>query len=271
MKLQIEQIELHDHLLIYSNYTQDSRSLDEDGADYEYDFKAFIANLDKIQNTVLRLYGEQGLLEVLKHFADGAEGILSMKKIEYQEDSPILKNVRTLQKDKNLYIQRDLIKEQLRNKVDIPSDDNFLLKGWLDALPIDDDLNVLKMVGTDTSNMSEEFKKEGREMLSRIYPDIDVTNALFFQFDRDSSNKYIIITQNQLFLMEKSSEISMIYPGNEFQNKQVTLFKKMVNIRKVHKLKNSVILDITIKDSNYLLLFDVNAGKFDSKKQILSL
>ncbi|MCB9189263.1 MAG: hypothetical protein H6599_08250 [Flavobacteriales bacterium] len=268
MKLQIEQIELQEHLLIYSSYHKDTVTLDEDGTDYEYDFQAFMANLDHIQNTILRLYGEQGLLNIMGHYADGAEGVLSLQRVEYIEDSPVLKKIRDLQQNK-VVTSRMIVQEgSIKPKELIPTDDVYLLHGWLDALPVNDDLNVLKMVGTEVSDLSPDIVGKCEVVVKSVQEDVEMTEVIAHQFSVDSGIKYSIITKNQLFLLDGDKELIVVFPGNEFQQKQSRLFKKLVQIKKVYKLKNSIILEMSLKEGNYLLHFNVLTSKFESKKQI---
>lgn len=269
MKLQIEQIELQEDLLVYSNYMKDTITLDEDGVDYEYDFKAFINNLDNIQNVALRLYGEQGLIHIMGHYADGAEGKLVLDKIEYVQGSRLLEKIRRLQKNSNVAtVLRKVVNPNPIKKEPIPTDDVYLLTGWLEALAENDDLNVLKMVGKVKSDLSEDEISKCQELLSQSYFDLNFESAIYFGFDYEGSRRGLIVLSGRLFLVSIDNKGVVLYPGNEFQEKTCKLLKKFMKVKSVYKLKTSVIIEGEIKNQGYYLLFNAHSSKFESKKKI---
>lgn len=271
MKIRVEQIVLEEHVLIYSKYIKDTETLDEFGADYEYDFDSFISNLDEIQQTILRLYGEVGLIKVIRHYADGAVDVFRFDPIEYEEGSTVLEKIRKLQHKGVAPVKSFANVETVSNKPvsKIPSDDIYLLQGWIDALPENDDLNVLKMVGNTSSDNSPEVVDRSVSLLTTMNVQLNSKEVNVYSFDLDGITKHLVQTKNSLFLTSEQEGGVILYPGNEFQESQRLLFEKFMTIKKVYKLKTSVILEANINNDDYYLLFNVNAGKFESKKRIL--
>lgn len=271
MKIRIEQISLEEHILVYSKYIKESETLDEDGADYEYDFDSFISNLDDIQQTILRLYGEEGLIKVIRHFAEGAVGNLNFNAVEYEENSTVFEKIRKLQ-TKGVASVRSY--EKIENVSippisKIPADDIYLLNGWLEALPENDDLNVLKMVGSTLSDDSPSLIEVSNRVLRGLNVKVNPDNTKIYSYIVDGVSRYLITTQTSVYLILDQDEGAIIYPGNEFQERQRLLFEKFMTINKVYKLKTSAILETSINNEEYYLLFNVAAGKFESKKRIL--
>jgi hypothetical protein len=268
MKINVEQIVIEEHILVYSKYVRDSVTLDEDGADYEYDFDAFISNLDSIQNIVLRLYGERGLVQVVEHFADGAEGSFAFEAIEFEENATLMQKIRTLQGQDEVGVTENVSEEMIvSNGSDLPSDDSFVLRGWLEALAVNDDLSVMKMVGQEASNASEDMKERCKDRLAQEFSDLTFEGGKYYQFNTGMEQKVAVVLENAFFLLSVDDlGMTVTYPGNEFQDRNDQLFRSSILVRKSYKLKKSIIIEVNVGPEEYYMLFNVTSSKFESKK-----
>lgn len=276
MELSIEQITIEDGVLIHSQFVKNTITADEDGADYEYDFHGFMSNLDQIQNTILRLYGEQGFKEALTYYANGALGVLSLGVVEFEKESELLQKIRLLQNSSGPKYQSQptLINLEVSKKgnPEIPSDSIFLLTGMLEALPNNDDLNLLKMLSKYQHPVQNEWKEAVLQQLSFLEP--SQIQFYFFQ----TLNKLMAVSESGFFCFHVSdTEVpQMIYPCSEVQELTNRLFSKYGHIPQSYPLKQSILFEVEFNDlakretnqniKDYYLLFNLESCKFESKE-----
>ena len=85
-------------------------------------------------------------------------------------------------------------------------------------------------------------------------------------------NKHTFIS-----LIDEGDSIVVDYPSNPIQEKSFALFDKYIDIQQTYKLKKSIIIECSYNAlaksetseglPNYLLLFNVESGKFESKEK----
>lgn len=281
MKKLIEHIFFDGDLIIHSKYILDTNSGDEDGADYEYDFTAFMNNQDDIKKTILRLYGERGFIDVVKQFAGVIDGLV-FEPIEYEENASILHTVRTLQaKEVEENKTNSVFVDMRSTKIDLAKENDqlFLITGIIDALPVNDDLNVMKMLGSEAENSNEEFRSKCLGNLD-VETKESIQDARFFQFSINSNEYLVAVKRSNFFGILCYQDAAVIqYPENEVQRKIHRLFEKYINIDKAIKLKKSIIFEVSYSDEaiqetsrelpRFRLLYNVETAKIESKEIIL--
>ncbi|MCB9195586.1 MAG: hypothetical protein H6600_01105 [Flavobacteriales bacterium] len=270
MILAIEQIVVEQGTIIYSKYTKDSSSLDEDGHDFEYDFQAFMENLDDIQGILLRLYGEDGWVKVIRHYAEGSVENLVFDPIELDLNSDLYKKLKDINAiDKPTSIKRN---ETLIPK--ISSDQFFLLTGLIDGLPTSDDLNVMKMLGSQNPDKIGELEYEIDSALKSLNVE-QIAQKKCFHFPL--INKIVALTSSGIFgFLINNGQLILDFPINEIQLLNNKLMVKYLNIETAYKLKRSMILSVSVNEQakmqsleelrSYYLMFNVETAKFESKE-----
>ena len=275
MKIFVEQISISQGILTYSNFCKYTENDDEDGSDYEYDFESIYGNVDNIQSTIQKLYGTKGLIQIFEYYAQGNNGDLLFEAIEFEESSPLKEMIDKL--DGDISVQSDvIIKKDMQPQ---SSDAIYLLNGLLSGLPINEDLNVMKMLSGSMVTLNTTLSEKCLN-IARTYG-IE-GDCAFYEFQFDNISKIVLVGKHTFIsLIKNVDDLILDFPRNEIQEKSVSLFFKYVNITKVSKLKKSIILDLEFNDiarresqeplRNYLVLFNVETSKLESKELKLTL
>lgn len=291
MKILVEQIIVRDSILIYSNFAKYTDSPDEEGADYEYDFESIYANTDDIMNTIIRLYGANGLITLVKKFSSGEAFDYDFEAIEFEENSPLKDLISKIANSNN---SSDFKIDDTLTPTDIekiisdrpplqPSDSIFLLTGMFDSLDTNEDLNVMKMLGSTENNTDSETIGLCLDYLQEIgynFGQEDLQNA--FTFNLGGAEKIALIGKYNFFgLTIVNDQIVLDFPDNEQQEKMHLLFQKYTYILKATKMKTKIIFEIGYNEvakrentedlPELYVLFDVLSEKFISKETRLTL
>jgi len=202
MKIFVEQIIVRDSILIYSNFAKYTDSPDEEGADYEYDFESLYANTDGIMETVIRLYGTNGLITLIKEFSTGIAFDYDFDVIEFEENSPLrelISKLGTANPTSDFVIDNTLhptdIEQTISERSALqPSDSIFLLTGMFDSLETNEDLNVMKMLGSSKNNIDSETLDLCLNYIEEIgynFGQQDLQNA--YSFDLGGAEKILLV------------------------------------------------------------------------------
>ncbi len=291
MKIFVEQIIVRDSILIYSNFAKYTDSADEEGADYEYDFESLYANTDGIMETVIRLYGTNGLITLIKEFSTGKPFDYDFDVIEFEENSPLrelISKLETANPTSDFVIDNTLhptdIEQTISERSALqPSDSIFLLTGMFDSLDTNEDLNVMKMLGSSKNNIDSETLDFCLNYIAEIgynFTQKDVINA--FSFDLGGAEKILLVGKYNFYgLTLVNDQIVLDFPDNEQQEKMHLLFQKYLHIIKATKMKTKVLFEIGYNEvakrennkdlTDLYVLFDVLNEKFISKEPRLTI
>lgn len=285
MKIFVEQIIISQGILVYSNYCKFTDSDDEEGSDFEYDFESVYANIDGIQNSILRLYGTQGLISVFSYFAEGKDDVLSFEPIEFEESSPLREMISKISQNVNPKdrmsdnYDKEIPNINVNQSISQPTDTIFLLNGLLAGLPHNEDLNVMRMLGQPVATVPEDVKQKCLDVARNFGI---MNDAALFPFSFDQIQKIVVVGKHSFIgVIVDEDNIILDFPSNEMQEKTHSLFNKYIEILNVTKLKKSIILEtkfnalanMETKESlrDYLLLFNVETAKFESKENRLTI
>ena len=282
MKIHVEQIQILDGILVYSNYFKFTDSEDEDGADYEYDFESIYNNTDGILSTIVRLYGTTGLLEIIKEFATGNPSNRSFETIEFEEGSDLKKMIdASWNVENNDVITPDQIinNDEAQDNL-MPSDNIFLFKGMIDSLPVNEDLNVLKMLGVTESNV---FGEEREVVENAIYNSgLSIGNGIkkLFKFNNSGFDKVVAVYDaNFMIFTIVDDHVVLDFPDNPSQQKLYALMNKYARITNATMMKSKVLLELSFNGvalaetneelKDQYILFDIASEKFISRENKL--
>ena len=282
MKIHVEQIQILDGILVYSNYFKFTDSEDEDGADYEYDFESIYNNTDGILSTIVRLYGTIGLLEIIKEFATGNPSNRSFETIEFEEGSDLKKMIdASWNVENNDVITPDQIinNDEAQDNL-MPSDNIFLFKGMIDSLPVNEDLNVLKMLGVSESNV---FGEEREVVENAIYNSgLSIGNGIkkLFKFNNSGFDKVVAVYDaNFMIFTIVDDHVVLDFPDNPSQQKLYALMNKYARITNATMMKSKVLLELSFNGvalaetneelKDQYILFDIASEKFISRENKL--
>ncbi len=283
MKIFVEQIVVDQGILVYSNFFKFTDSEDEEGNDFEYDFEGIYGNVDNIQTTILKLYGTQGLVKIFTYFAEGRQDLMTFESLEFEEGSPIKDMVSKLVsgiKTKDFTPVNDIIEPRtLKPVVEQPTDSIFLLSGLLAGLPLNEDLNVMRMLTKDVVKITEE-EKNGCLNIARNFGIDESDIKQYFGFVLNGNKKVVLVSEHTFLSFTITSEgIVIDFPANEIQEKTFLLFNKYINIKNVSVLKKSLIFETEYNNvaksetnetlPNYLILYNVEMAKFESKEKYI--
>ncbi len=281
MKIFVEQIIIDQSILVYSNFCKYTDNEDEEGSDFEYDFEALYGNVDNIQTTIVKLYGTQGLVKIFNYFAQGSNDLLTFEPLEFEEDSPLRLMVEKIVsniKSEELIPSNDIVSPVTNNVKDqLPSDSIFLLSGLLSGLPENEDLNVMRMLASaELSN--HEIDRQKYTVYAERFGMQDNDSLTIYSFDIQNSKRVVVFNKHTFIsLIDEGDSIVVDYPSNPIQEKSFALFDKYIDIQQTYKLKKSIIIECSYNAlaksetseglPNYLLLFNVESGKFESKEK----
>jgi len=282
MKIHVEQIQILDGILVYSNYFKFTDSEDEDGADYEYDFESIYNNTDGILSTIVRLYGTTGLLEIIKEFASGNPSNRSFETIEFEEGSDLKKMIdASWNVENNDVITPDQIinNDEAHDNL-MPSDNIFLFKGMVDSLPVNEDLNVLKMLGVSESNV---FGEEREVVENAIHNSgLSIGNGIkkLFKFNNSGFDKVVAVYDaNFMIFTIVDDHVVLDFPDNPSQQKLYALMNKYARITNATMMKSKVLLELSFNGvalaetneelKDQYILFDIASEKFISRENKL--
>jgi hypothetical protein len=288
MKIYVEQIVVRDAVLIYSNYAKFTDSSDEEGADYEYDFESLYANTDGIFATVIRLYGTTGLLKLLQKFAEGSSFDMDFESVEFEEGSElktlIAKSIGEATVKHIEQTHEPLIQiEQIEKRKLIPSDSIFLLNGMFDALPLNEDLNVMKMMGDVHSDADSDLVQNCISYIADTgYKSNGLSAGKSFTFNLGGASKTVLVGRSGFYgFTQINDQLILDFPDNQQQEKMHLLFDKYIDIIGVTKLKTKLLFEIrfnTLAQSesskelpDLYVLFDVLNEKFIAKEKRLTI
>lgn len=288
MKIYVEQIVVRDAVLIYSNYAKFTDSADEEGADYEYDFESLYANTDGIFATVIRLYGTTGLLKLLQKFAEGSSFDMDFESVEFEEGSElktlIAKSIGEATVKHIEQTHEPLIQiEQIEKRKLIPSDSIFLLNGMFDALPLNEDLNVMKMMGDVHSDADSDLVQNCISYIADTgYKSNGLSAGKSFTFNLGGASKTVLVGRSGFYgFTQINDQLILDFPDNQQQEKMHLLFDKYIDIIGVTKLKTKLLFEIrfnTLAQSesskelpDLYVLFDVLNEKFIAKEKRLTI
>lgn len=281
MKIFVEQIVIDQEVLVYSNYYRFTDSEDEVGSDFEYDFEAVYANVDNIQTTILKLYGAEGLVKVLNYFAQGRNDLVRFESLEFEEGSPlreiVAKIVSNLEGKKINRVQEIIQPVNLKPIINQPTDSIFLLSGLLASLPLNEDLNVMRMLGSSSFIISEDVKSSCLAC-ARDFGFSSDGNYSFFGFLINGIERIVLVNENSfLSFVNIKDGVVINFPSNDIQEKTYLLFNKYINITNVTALKTSLIFETEFNQlaqsetteslPNYLILYNIELAKFESKEK----
>ncbi|MFT5602265.1 MAG: hypothetical protein ACI9N1_002518 [Flavobacteriales bacterium] len=286
MKIYVEQIVVRDAVLIYSNYAKFTDSSDEEGADYEYDFESLYANTDGIFATVIRLYGTTGILKLLQKFAEGSSFDMDFESVEFEEGSElktlIAKSIGEATVKHIEQTHEPLIQiEQIEKRKLIPSDSIFLLNGMFDALPLNEDLNVMKMMGDVHSDADSSLVQDCISYIADTgFKSNGLSAGKSFTFDMGGASKTVLVGRSGFYgFTQVNDQLILDFPDNQQQEKMHLLFDKYIDIIGVTKLKTKLLFEIRFNalaqsESSKALpdlyvLFDVLNEKFIAKEKRL--